>query len=345
MFPLNMLHLCPDAAERPLARPGRQARRCAASPTLRACAAAKLLRACFVLALLLPFLHAFALPACAEPIRVSASADAGADPVLGRQQAQERAFLEAVCQTAQRLVPAPLPESRAALLRRHLAPRAANLVQSFQEVAAPRPAVAAAPVPAQAGPLTLDVDVEVHRAALNGLLLRLGLLAGPARPRVFALRLGNGVAEKDVQALGDLLALQDLTRAAQAPVQVSLERLPQGYLKAVLRQDSKAFVADGQDLGLVWQDVWGQYFSSAEQLPGAGTVFFAVSGFAVSEGALEFTRVLAAWDDCLREVQLHALDVWPGNSAARWSARVTNPDRLNARFQDYLPSRKLTVAR
>lgn len=345
MFPLNMLHLCFDAAASLLARPGRQVCNCAANRPLRSGAAAALLQVCAVLALLLPFLLALAPPASAESIRVSASADAGADPVLGRQQAQERAFLEAVYQTAQRLVPAPLPEPRAGLLRQHLAPRAASLVQSFQEVAVPRPAGAGAPAPAPTGPLALDVDVEVQRAALNGLLLRLGLLAGPGRPRVFALRLGNGVAEKDVQALGGLLALQDLTRAAQAPVQVSLERLPQGYLKAVLRQDSKAFVADGQVLALVWQDVWGQYFSSSEQLPGAGTVFFAVSGFAVAEGALEFTRVLTTWDDCLREVQLHVLDVRPGDSAARWSGRVTNPDRLNARLQEHLPSRKLTAGR
>jgi hypothetical protein len=307
--------------------------------------------ACAALLVLVP---ALAEPALAEAIRVNAAADAGAAPAQARQQAQERAFAEAVHQSAQQLLPAPLAEPRAGLLRQFLTPRAVDLVQSFQEAPAkPAPAPpAAAPAaspsasgPAQSAPLALELDVEVNRAALGDLLLRLGLLAGPRHPGVFALSLGSGVAEQDLKPLAGLMALQNLARVAQAPVQLSLERLPQGYYKAVLRQDAKVYVADSQELALLWLDIWGRYFSAREQQPGGGARPIEVSGFVQADGALDFTRTLSSWDDCLRDVQLHVVDIRPGNSAARWSARVTNPERLDARLREYLPGRKLKAAR
>lgn len=306
------------------------------------------------LALSLALALGLALPGLAETIRVKAAADADAAPVQARQQAQERAFAEAVLQTAQRMLPAPLPAPRAALLRQFLAPRSANLVQSFQEAAPARPAAAPAPgqTPAQGQtpPLALEMDVEVNRPALNDLLLRLGLLAGPAHPRIFALSLSAGVAEQELKPLEDLLTLQNLTRTdaavAKNLVQVGLERVAQGgYYKAVLSQGTKTLVADGRDLPQLWLDLWGQYFSAREQQPGAGSSQLSVSGFALVDGVLDFTRTLASWDDCLREVQLHVVDIRPGDSAARWSARVTSPERLNARLQEHLSSRKLKAAR
>ncbi len=318
-----------------------------------------------LLASVLFFAPVFVAPAQAEAVRVSASADAGATPVLARQQAQERAFAEAVFLTAQRLLPAPLPEPRTGLLRRYLTPRAVDFVQSFQEVA-PAKAPLAAAVGAEAAPaaapavtatLTLDLDVEVNRASLSDLLTRLGLLAGARHPRSFVLRLGSGVAEPDLQPLGELLALQGLKRVLQtqgqtqgpAPavglVQVSLERVPQGYLKAVLRQDVKAFAADGRDLSQLWLDVWGQYFSAREQQPGSAASPIEIAGFALVDGVLDFTRTLSSWDDCLREVQLSVVDIRPGNSSARWSGQVTNQARLNEHLQEYLPGRQLRALR
>ena len=296
-------------------------------------------------------------PALAEPIRVSAAADAGADLVQARQQAQARAFVEAVFQTALKLLPAPLPVQRAELLRQFLTPRATALVVSFQE-AAPVSADKAAPArlaasaksskgvsAEKAEPLSLELDVEVDRTALRDLVSRLGLLAGTRHPGGFAVRLGAGVAEADLKPLADVLALQGLARRAQAPVQVSLERLPQGYLKAVLWAGAKSYAADGQDLGQLWLDLWGKYLSAREQQPGGQGSPIEVSGFSQADAVLEFTKTLMTWDDCLREVQLNEVDIRAGNSTGRWSARLTNPERLNARLNEYLPSRKLTAAR
>jgi hypothetical protein len=285
------------------------------------------------------------VPALAEPIHVSAVADTGADPVQARQLAQDRAFAEAVFQTALRLLPTPLSAPRSELLRLFLAPRATALVQSFQEAAPAKQPVPPAAEKAPSASLALEMDVEVNRAGISDLLTRLGLLAEARHPGGFTLRLGKGVAEQDLKPLTDMLALQGLTRLAQAPVQVSLERVPQGYLKAVLWQEAKSFVADGQDMIQVWLDLWGQYFSAREQQPGGVGSPIEVSGFSSMDAVLEFTKTLQSWDDCLREVQLHVVDIRAGNSAARWTVRLTNPERLAARLREYLPSRKLTAVR
>lgn len=300
---------------------------------------------CLAFAALLSLTPVLLALALAEPIRVSAAADAGTDPVQAHQQAQERAFAEAVFQTARRILPAPLPAPRAELLRQFLTPRATALVLSFQEASPAKPTAPASTEKAPPAPLTLEMDVEVNRAAISGLLSRLGLLAGPRHPGAFALRLGQGVTEADLKPLPGVLALQGLTRTAQAPVQVSLERVPQGFLKAVLWADAKSFVADGQDMAQLWLDLWGKFFSAREQQPGGLGSPIEVSGFSQVDAVLEFTRTLQSWDDCLREVQLNVVDMRPGNSTGRWSARLTNPERLAARLHEYLPSRKLTAVR
>ena len=282
-------------------------------------------------------------PAQAEPIHVSAASDAGIDPVQARQQAKERAFVEAVYLTAQRLLPASLVGPRAELLRGYLTPRATALIQSFQEAAPGKPAGAAAPDKGLAAPSIVEMDVEVNRDAIREQLLHLGLLAGAKHPKTFSLRFGKGVGEGDLKPLADVLALQDLARAAQAPVQVTLERVPQGYLKAVLWADAKSYVTDGQDLTKLWLDLWGKYFSAREQQPGGLGSPIKVSGFGQVDAVLEFTKTLQGWDDCVREVELHAIDVAAGNSTGRWTVRLTNPQRLDARLKEYLPGHKLTA--
>lgn len=310
-----------------------------------------------ILLMLIVLAPAFHSAASAEPIRVSAQSDKGMDPVQGRQQAQERAFVEAVFKTAQNILPAPLSAPRSELLRQFLASRAAPLVHSFQEAAAAKPGAAALSEKTQAGKapshasdlaaatVALELTVEVDRTALRELLTRLGLLSGGKHPGGFMLSLGRGMSEADLKPLADVWALQGVARQAQAPLRVTLERVPQGYLKAVLWQDAKTYVADGQDVAQVWLDLWGRFFSAHEQQPGGSGRPLEISGFTQVDAVLEFTKTLQGWDDCLREVRLGTVDIRQGNSTAIWSARVTNPERLATRLKEYLPSRKLTAIR
>ncbi len=272
----------------------------------------------------------------AEPLRVTGHADAGAPAVQARQQALERAFTEAVLLEAQRLLPGPLPESRLNALRQHFAPRAVGFILSYQE-APPKPEEQAQPA---AFELTLDADVDSR--ALRPELVRLGLFAGARHPRFFKVSFGPGVGERDFKALDGQQVLLGLSRAGQAAVELSLERLPQGYYKAVLRHAGQSLAADAGDLSALWLDIWGRYFLTLER-QSAGSAGLTARGFASVDGVHEFSRVLSAWDDAAQGSLLSVVELKDGDIRARWALRVVSQARLDAHLREYLPGRGLTV--
>lgn len=300
--------------------------------------------------------------ALAAPVRAAAAADAATPPALARQQALERAFTQAVMLEAGRILPAPLAEARTAFLRSFLEPRAMELVVSYQEAPGAKPSPATPSLPSgpeanhqpslsengqASAPLQLELDVEVNRPALRGILQRFGLLSGGTR--TYALRLGPGVAEQDFRALEALNTFMGLTRAPTADLDISLERLPQGYYKGILRQPGNAqaavIVADGKDLPTLWQNLWGQLFEGREFRPGGASRWLEVGGFASVELVSAFGHVLAGWDESLQNVVILSLDVRQTGIAARWSVRMVDRAKLAARFAEALPPRGLALVR
>jgi hypothetical protein len=302
-------------------------------------------------------------------VRVHAVSEAGTPPAEARQQAVERAFVDAVAQESAKLLPLPLSGPRSALLRQFLAPRAASFIVSYQEAsaepaeraahgssaasgkpAADAPAAAHAQSAATAsadGITRLDLDIEVNRVMLRAELLRLGLLVDG--PRTYLLHLGAGVAERDLKALADLNTLMGLTRAAAASMDITLERLPQGYFKAVLRRldapTSVPFAADGKDLPTLWTSLWGRLFSGKDFQPGGAARGIELFGFHGVEAVQDFDRVLSGWDGAVQDVVLQSVDAMPEGLAARWSARVVNDERLSALLGEALPARGLSQGR
>lgn len=302
-------------------------------------------RGCFS-ALTAVLLLCLAAPALAEPVHVSAQADEGLPRVQARQQILERALAAAVFQEAQGLLPGPVPAARIEALRQYLSPHSLDLVQSYQETPTAKAAQSEAAAPqdaAQSAPLVLDFDVEVNRAALRQMLVRLGFFAGAKHPRTFVLRLGQGVTEQGVKVLQGQNVLLGLTRAAQAPVEVTLEKLPQGYLKAVLRSGTDSLAADAGDLPGLWLEAWGRFFAGRGQQAGAGARLLLVSGFATVDAVQEFSRTLAGWDDAVQDAAVATVGLAGGGISARFAVRVVSQDRLDAHLKDYLPGRRLTA--
>jgi hypothetical protein len=300
---------------------------------------------------------------------VSASADPNQSATQARQQALDRALPEAVYQEALRLLSPQPTGPRAAALRAYLAPHAIDYVQSYQEAAAAQPAPASpgaadeAPQPAPAAPasqsLTLELEVTIQRTYLRNTLTRLGFFAGARHPGAYALRLGPGVKEKDVTPLAQedvLLGLSRLRQAAPAAqpapgaaqtagrVEVTLERLPQGYCKAVLRHGDLILAADAPDLPALWLEIWGRYFTDARVQPGPGQQVLAISGFAGVDAVQAFLGTLATWDDALLEPSLSGLDIAPDGVSARFTCRVTSQEALDAHLREVLPALKLSLA-
>ena len=320
-----------------------------------------------VLALAIVVLCAFAASAQAEFLRVKASADAGLPQAQARQQALERALALAVYEEARRMVPAPVPQARLDALRAHFAPMAQGYVLTYQEVLAAKPqdghaggssgsaspsgaGASASPAPHSlaAGALELELDVEANRPNLRLALARLGFFAGPPQPLEFVLRLGAGVTEKDAKGLESvnlLLGIAPGKADAGKPLpEASLERMPQGYYKAVLRQGAMALVADAASLPALWLDVWGKYFVETQRQAGPGMQRVRVAGFGGVDAALELLQAMTTWDEAVQEVKLAMLEMDGANIGAQYACRVINQQALEKRLGEALASRKLRLA-
>jgi len=305
--------------------------------------------------LVIAVLGALAGPACAETVRVRALADAGLPQVQARQQALERALAEAVFMETRRLLPALVPQLRLDALRTHLAPHALDYVQAYQEVPAQKTTQDASQTPTSPAPqetsssagLELEADVTVNRTYLRQTLVRFGFFVAPQQAVSYALRLGAGVTEKDAEALGPLDQLLGLTKLHPAPAgaapEVSLERLPQGYYKAVLRHGTKALAVDASALPSLWLDVWGKYFDEAQRQAGPGMQRFIIAGFTGVDAALEFLQALTTWDEAVQEPKLAMLEMDGVTVNAQFVCRVISQRALDVRLGEALGSRKLSL--
>ena len=310
---------------------------------------------CIACCLALAGLGALAAPAHAEHVRVRAVADAGLPQAQARQQALERALAEAVFAEARRLVPGPVAEPRLEALRSHLATRPLEFIHSYQEVPgakAQQDPQAAAPSAApqnaaHAAVLEFEADVEVNKPYLRLTLVRLGFFVEP-RPVAYALRLGHGVSDKDAKALEPTELLLGLARgpqsAAGAAPEASLERLPQGYYKAVLRQGAKAQALDASGLPELWLALWGKYFEEAQRQSGPGMQRITIADFAGVDAALEFLQAMTAWDEAVQEPKLALLEMAGATVSAQFVCRVISQQALEARLSAALGARKLRLA-
>ena len=297
-------------------------------------------------------LVAFAAPAGAELLRVKASADAGLPQAQARQQALERALAQAIFEEARRMLPGPVTQARLDAMRAHFAPMAQGYVLTYQEVPAAKPldgpAAGTVGSAAVAPPLELEIDVEANRPNLRLALARLGFFAGPPQPLEFVLRLGAGVTQKDARELDSANLLLGIAPgkadAGQQLAEVILERLPQGYYKAVLRQGAKAFVADAASLPALWLDIWGKYFVETQRQAGPGMQRLHVAGFAGVEAALELLQAMTAWDEAIQEAKLAVLEMDGVTVGAQYTCRVINQQALDKRLGEALASRKLRLA-
>lgn len=310
------------------------------------------------MALALVALCVWTPPALAERVRVRAASDPGLALAQGRQQALERALAEAVLSEAVALMPEPPAEARRDALRTHLAPMARQYVQSYQELGrapqepqAEQPAqpVGAGPgaaVPPTGAPVEMELDVETNRAALRRTVLRLGFLAGERHPGGYVLRLGPGLSAQEAGRMRQqdlLLGLDPAHKGAELPA-VTVERLPQGYFKAVLRQGQLALAADSSDPSALWLDIWGNYFAADERQHGPSATQLCIGGFARADEAVELLHLLSGWDKDVQDLRLNDLLLGPAGVMASFSGRVVNPASFEARLRAVLSDRGLSLA-
>ncbi|SNR61415.1 hypothetical protein SAMN04488503_0361 [Humidesulfovibrio mexicanus] len=307
------------------------------------------------LASLLLVLIAWPQAVQAERVRVRAASDVGLPLSQGRQQALERGVAEAVLADALRLLSHAPPEKRLDALRAYLTPISFQFVQTYQEVAqpqleahassAPQPASASVSAPVAGPAVELELDVETNRHALRQTVLRLGFLSGERHPGGCTLHRGAGVSQQDANLMREqdvLLGLDEPRQGVQLP-EVTVERVPQGYYKAVLRQGQVMIAADSSSLPALWLDVWGRYFSVDERLHGPGKRQMEIVGFSNADGVVEFLHVLAGWDKDVQDPCLNQLQIGAAGVSAVFSCRVANPKSFGDRLDAALKERGLSL--
>lgn len=266
----------------------------------------------------------------------------------------ERALAEAVLQDALRLIPQAPSEKRLDALRAYLAPISMQFVRTYQDVGpsqephaspAAQSAPAAASAPAAEAVVERELDVETNRLALRQTVLHLGFLSGDRHPGGCSVRLGAGISQQDANRMREqdaLLGLNEPRQGVQLP-EVTVERVPQGYYKAILRQGQVMVVADSSSLSDLWLDVWGRFFFADDHLNGPGIRQLEIAGFPNVDGAFEFLHVFIGWDKDVQDPLLNQLQIGADGVSAAFSCRVANPRSFRDRLSTALKERGLSI--
>lgn len=290
-------------------------------------------RVVILTALLAALLALFCIPAAqAAEVRVFHPNEEGMNPSRQRQSTLELGFEEAVHQAALGLLPGTLTEERAALLRERLSPSADKYVLGYKEIA----------VTPSGGGLNMVLDVDVDRRALRETLERLGLFQTLNEPLGATLITEATLTSDDLAALGKMQTLTGVFPSAVPLLEFSIGREAKGKVRGVLHSPVGSWSAMDADVGAVWTQVWGNYFSRiAKESLGEQAQVLSVAGWFTPDGAAEFDNVLRGWDGVLRDVRLIDMDLATEGVSARWEMGVLDRAALLTRLEGYLPSRGL----
>ena len=265
-------------------------------------------------------------------VQVFKAAEEGMTPTALRQEAMKMGFAQAATEFAQRMLPCPLNETRTALLSSVIATRADHYVLSYRELSAAHSAEG----------FRLEMEVEVDRRQLRDDLAALGLDASCSQRLAFSLEPGEGMTDEDLQGLRDLVQLSGLTATPGVTPRLLMHRVGEDLLTGELATDQGSWAASGPDEASVWIELWGKYFARQEALrESAGGEVLMVSGWFTPDGAFEFDRVLAGWDQAVSEVRLVDVDVAPEGVSARWSIRIRDKARLSSLLDSWLAGKGL----
>lgn len=284
-------------------------------------------------AMLLVMVMFWAAVAQASEVRVFKPVEAGVNPSDQRQQTLQLGFEEAVFQTALKLLPAQLSESRAVVLREHLDSVADSYVLGYKEVVT---------TPSSEG-LTMVVDVDVNRRALREALERMGLFHTVGTTLNVNLIAESTLTQEDLETLSKLRVLTGVAPAYTPLPEMRIGREPDGPVRGILHTASGNWSALDTDIRTVWFHLWERYFVSASATSsGSRSEVLSVNGWFTSDGANEFDNMLRTWEGELRDVRLIDMDLATEGVTARWEVGIINRGALVSKLETYLPSRGLS---
>jgi hypothetical protein len=247
-----------------------------------------------------------------------------------RVRALRLGFVEALAQSALKMLPAGLGEDRAEALRAYLETRTDDWVLGYSELASE----------ASEEGIRMVLSVDVNRRALRDELERFGIGRADA-PLHFTLIPAPTLTPEDRAALGQAMLLLNAADTPGYPPAVRLERTEAG-IRGELESPSGRWTAMDKDVAFVWFALWErQLAASAERQAPPGGVL-TVSGWFSPDGAHDFDRVLHEWDDLVRTARLEELDLLTAGVSGRWRIAAVDGAKLKSRLEGYLPQRGLS---
>ncbi len=269
----------------------------------------------------------------AGAVRVFKPMEEGVSDMELRRRALNEGFALAVLDDAKLMLPGTMDEVRTELFKEYMQTHAKPYIQGYKVLSSE----------SMEGGLILSLDVRVNKPTLREGLKKMGLFATTQAPQSAAVTWPDTLNEESMAQLQGLITLTGLQLEQDVLPSFSIEPGPEKTFKGRLESDKREWVAINKDMAAVWFSLWGQYFTRSE-VPryGASVQKLSVSGWFSPDAALEFDRVLHAWDSAVQDVQLVELDMQPTGVGGTWEVRLLNGDRLDMLLKSYLPQRGLS---
>ena len=246
-----------------------------------------------------------------------------------QQQGLSEGFSLAVIQESQRIVSGELSEERKKMLGEHLEWRISDLVLGYRIFSREE----------SDGRLQMDLEVNVDTGALRNILQRTGVYYTSARPWKYDLNT-RGSSPGDFGMLERLQTITGVEVDADAPTSVFLIRRQDGSWSGTIEYKKISHEVSGGDLYRVWFDLWAFFFTRPEVLSEMTMDFLLkTTGWATSDAIMHFDGILRSWEQKVEKGSILYIDTDVPSFRAGWSLTTLNPDLLQQRLEEYLPSR------
>lgn len=246
-----------------------------------------------------------------------------------QQQGLRAGFSLAVIQESQRMVPGELSEERKKILGEHLEWKINDLVLGYRIFSRER----------VEDRLQMGLEVNIDTGALRSILQRTGVYYTSAAPWKYDLST-RGSSPGDFGMLQRLQTITGVEVDADAPTSVSLTRLQDGSWSGTIEYKDISHEVSGGDLNRVWFDLWAFFFTRPEVLSQMTVDFILkTTGWATTDAIMHFDEILLSWDQKVEKGIILYIHTDVPSFRAGWSLTTLNPDLLQQRLEEYLPSR------
>ena len=270
----------------------------------------------------------------AGQVQVYTVRDEDTSPMELRNRALAEGFAHAVADEAQVLLGGALDRNRLEAVRLYFVDHGKTYIQGYNILSSED---------VEDG-LMMTLDVRVNRRSLRDGLTRLGFFETAKALQPASVTWPGEMADEELAGLQSLMVMSGLKQAVGTYPAFTLEYGPkEGTYKGTLATEDREWIAAGQDIAVVWTDLWTRYFSRPKDgAVGPQKQFLTISGWFTPDGVLEFDRVLKGWDFAVQDSRLVEMDIQPTGVGATWNMKILDSKRLATLLNSFLPQRGLS---